>query len=62
MEADVIIPVTPLVVGVIASAVTGVFAIKILQIMIKKDLFKYFGYYCLALGFIVTIVSAIGRM
>lgn len=62
MEADVIIPVFPLVVGVIASAVTGVFAIKILQIMIKKDLFKYFGYYCLALGFIVTIVSAIGRM
>lgn len=62
MEADVIIPVIPLVVGVIASAVTGVFAIKILQIMIKKDLFKYFGYYCLALGFIVTIVSAIGRM
>lgn len=62
MEADVIIPVFPLVVGVIASAVTGVFAIKILQIMIKKDLFKYFGYYCLALGFIVTIVSATGRM
>lgn len=62
MEADVIIPVLPLVVGVIASAVTGVFAIKILQIMLKKDLFKYFGYYCLALGFIVTIVSAIGKI
>ncbi|MGN1315509.1 MAG: undecaprenyl-diphosphate phosphatase [Acutalibacteraceae bacterium] len=62
MEADVIIPVLPLVVGVVASAVVGVFAIKILQIILKKDLFKYFGFYCLALGFIVTIVSAIGKI
>lgn len=62
MESDVIIPVFPLVVGVVASAIVGVFSIKLLQIMIKKDLFKYFGYYCLALGFIVTIISAIEKM
>ena len=46
-------------VGVIASAVVGVFAIKLLQILIKKNWFKYFGYYCLALGFIVTIIGAV---
>lgn len=62
METDVIVPVFPLVVGVIVSAVTGVFAIKILQILMKKDLFKYFGFYCLVLGFVTTIVSAIGKI
>lgn len=62
MKADVIIPVLPLVVGVITSAVVGVFAIKLLQILMKKDLFKYFGFYCLALGFITTIISAIEKI
>ncbi len=61
MEADVIIPVSSLVVGVITSAIVGVFAIKLLQFLMKKDLFKYFGFYCLALGFITTIISAIQK-
>ena len=59
MEGTEIIPVSSLLVGVIASAVVGVFAIKLLQILIKKNWFKYFGYYCLALGFIVTIIGAV---
>lgn len=62
MEADVIVPVFPLIIGVVASAVVGVFAIKLLQILIKKDLFRYFGFYCLALGFITTIISAIEKI
>lgn len=62
MEADVIVPVFPLIIGVISSAIVGVFAIKLLQILMKKDLFKYFGFYCLALGFITTIISAIGKI
>ena len=62
METDVIVPVFPLIVGVIASSVVGVFAIKLLQILMKKDLFKYFGFYCIALGFVTTIISAIGKM
>lgn len=61
METEVVIPVLPLIVGVVTSAVVGVFAIKLLQILMKKDLFKYFGYYCLALGFITTIISAIEK-
>ena len=61
METDAVIPVFPLIVGVVASAIVGVFAIKLLQILMKKDLFKYFGYYCLALGFIITIISAIEK-
>lgn len=59
MEGTEIIPVSSLLVGVIASAVVGVFAIKLLQILIKKNWFKYFGYYCLALGFIVTIIGVV---
>ena len=62
METDIIVPVFPLILGVITSAVVGVFAIKLLQILMKKDLFRYFGFYCLALGFITTIISAIGKM
>ncbi len=61
METDVVVPVLPLIVGVITSAVVGVFAIKLLQLLMKKDLFKYFGFYCLALGFVTTIISAIER-
>ncbi len=59
VESPEIIPVLPLLAGVITSAVVGVFAIRLLQIIIKKQLFKYFGYYCLVLGFVVTVVSAI---
>lgn len=51
------ISVLPLIVGVVTSAVVGVFGIKLLEILIKKNLFKYFGYYCLVLGFIVTVVG-----
>lgn len=59
LETEVIIPVAPLVVGVIASAVVGIFAIKLLQIIVKKDIWKYFGVYCTVLGFIVCIIGAI---
>ncbi len=62
METDAIVPVFPLIVGVVSSAIVGVFAIKLLQILMKKNLFKYFGFYCLALGFATTIISAIGKM
>ena len=54
-----IIPVSSLIVGVLASAIVGIFSIKLLQLIMKKDLFKYFGCYCLVLGFIVTIVGAV---
>ncbi len=59
MQSTEIIPVAPLIFGIITSTVVGVFAIKLLQIIIKKNLFKYFGFYCLGLGFIVTIISAV---
>ena len=59
MESTEIIPVFPLLVGVVASAVVGVLSIKLLQLILKKNLYKYFGIYCVILGFIVTIIGAV---
>lgn len=59
MQSTEVVSVPSLIVGVIASAVVGIFAINLLQIIIKKDRFKYFGYYCIVLGFAVTVVGAV---
>lgn len=53
------IEVSALLVGVISSAFVGIFGIKLLELLVKKNLFKYFGFYCLGLGFIVLIISAV---
>ncbi len=45
----------PLLVGVILSAVIGVFAIKFLMNMLKKDKLHYFSYYLWVVG-IITII------
>lgn len=58
MESTEIIPVSSLLVGVTASAVVGVLSINLLKMLVKKDRFKYFGYYCLVLGFVVTVIGA----
>lgn len=49
----------PTVVGIITAAVIGVLSIKVLEWLIKKDKFKFFGYYCLALGVVVIIAGAV---
>lgn len=46
-------------IGIAVAAVVGVLAIKALQWIVKKDMFKYFGYYCLSLGTIATIIGII---
>lgn len=58
MESTEIIPVSSLLVGVTASAVVGVLSINLLKMLVNKDRFKYFGYYCLVLGFVVTVIGA----
>lgn len=59
MEVVEYIPVPSLLVGVITSAVVGILGIKLLDILVKKNLFKYFGYYTLALGLVVSIIGTI---
>jgi undecaprenyl pyrophosphate phosphatase UppP len=46
-------------VGVFTSAVVGVFSISLLKFIIKKNKFKYFGFYCVSLGVITTIIAIV---
>ena len=50
----------PTIIGIIVAAVSGVACIKLLQWILKKDMWKYFGFYCLVLGVIVLISSILG--
>jgi len=46
-------PLGPILVGVITAAVVGVLAIKLLQWLVNKDKFEFFGYYCAILSAVV---------
>ncbi len=50
----------PTIIGVLVAAVVGVACIKLLQWILKKDMWKYFGFYCLVLGVITIICSVLG--
>lgn len=62
LDAEIIVPVFPLIVGVVTSAVVGLFAIRLLQLLLKNNGFKYFGYYCTALGIITTVIGAVEKI
>ncbi|MDR1630587.1 MAG: undecaprenyl-diphosphate phosphatase [Oscillospiraceae bacterium] len=47
----------PILFGVIFATITGILAIKLIQYILKKDLFKYFGYYCLVIGVVAIIAN-----
>lgn len=47
----------PILIGFVVSAITGLFAIKMIAWIIKSDKFKIFAYYTLALGAIVLGIS-----
>jgi len=48
----------PIVAGFFTAVVVGVAAIKILEWLVKTDKFKFFGYYCLAVGVVVLGLGA----
>lgn len=50
----------PTIIGVIVAAAVGVACIKLLQWILKKDMWKYFGFYCLVIGVFTIICSALG--
>ncbi len=58
VEAGAQLELLPTIVGVLVAAVVGVACIKLLQWILKKDMWKYFGFYCLIIG-IFTIISSI---
>lgn len=59
IQVPTFIPVLPLIIGVVTSAVVGLFSINLIKFLIKKNKFKYFGYYCLSLGVVVTIIGTV---
>lgn len=58
VEAGAQLELIPTIVGIIVAAVVGVACIKLLQWILKKDMWKYFGFYCLVIG-AFTIISSI---
>lgn len=50
----------PTVIGIIVATVVGIACIKLLQWILKKDMWKYFGFYCIIIGIFAIISSIIG--
>lgn len=50
----------PTIIGVLVAAVVGVACIKLLQWILKKDMWKYFGFYCLIIGVFTIVCGALG--
>ncbi len=46
-----------LVIGTVAAFVAGYVAIKTIFVVLKKDKFSYFSFYCLAVGLIVILLT-----
>ena len=59
VEAGAQLEVLPTVVGIIVAAVVGITCIKLLQWILKKDMWKYFGFYCLVIGIFTIFYSFI---
>lgn len=51
----------PVIVGIIVAAIVGVASIKLLEMLVKTDRFKIFGYYCLIVGAVVTVIGIIEK-
>lgn len=60
VETGAQLEVLPTIIGVLVAAVVGVACIKLLQWILKKDMWKYFGFYCLVIGIFTIICSALG--
>lgn len=60
VEMNAEIEIIPTVVGIVIAAVVGVACIKFLQWILKRDLWKYFGIYCLIIGVISVFYSILG--
>lgn len=52
----------PILVGIVVAAVVGVAAIKLLEWLVNKDKFQFFGYYCLILSAAVITVATLEKL
>ncbi|MBQ3091616.1 MAG: undecaprenyl-diphosphate phosphatase [Clostridia bacterium] len=49
----------PYIAGFVASVVCGYLAIKLVNLLVKKNSFRYFSYYCAAVGVLTIILNLI---
>lgn len=61
VEAGSTVEPIPLIIGIAVAAVSGVLSIALLRWILKKDYFRYFGYYCGVLGIITVILGIIEK-
>lgn len=47
----------PILLGTVTAAIVGFIAIKVLEWLVKRDKFRFFGYYCLVMGCLVLIAG-----
>ncbi len=59
MKTPAFIPVLPLIVGVVTAMVTGFLSISLFKFLLKKNKFKYFGFYCIIIGVITVVIGVI---
>ncbi len=52
----------PILVGIVVAAVVGVAAIKLLEWLVNKDKFQFFGYYCLIISAVVIVLGTLERL
>ena len=60
VDAGAQLELLPTIIGVLVAAVVGVACIKLLQWILKKDMWKYYGFYCLIVGVVAIVCSAFG--
>lgn len=60
VDAGAQLELLPTIIGVLVAAVVGVACIKLLHWILKKDMWKYFGYYCFGVGVISILCSIFG--
>ncbi|MBP5459442.1 MAG: undecaprenyl-diphosphate phosphatase [Clostridia bacterium] len=52
----------PVLVGIVVAALVGVAAIKLLEWLVHKDKFQFFGYYCLILSAVVITLATLEKL
>lgn len=62
MREGVTIPASSLAVGLLASFIFGLLAIKMVKLLVTSDKFKYFAWYTLALGSLVIVLSLVEKI
>ena len=60
IEAGSPLELLPTIIGIVVAAVTGVACIKLLQWILKIDMWKYFGFYCIIIGIFTIACSIFG--